>query len=97
MNMFQASHSFIAGLILGGVYVVTGSIQAPVLIHIAVNSFSVLLDNYADQHFFLNNGTAVFAAVAAAALLLVYYLIFRNRSCFYHQKQSIAEEESIDS
>ena len=79
MNVIQSSYAFIIGILLGFVYYRSNSILAPMLVHITINSSTVLLTQFVTGSD-LDTWTVVI--IAASTLLFVatgaFILLSRN-------------------
>ena len=66
MNVVQGAYAFLIGILLGYIYYRSSSILAPAIIHIAINSSSVIISRFVAAEELTRWG----GAIAAASLLL---------------------------
>lgn len=76
MNVIQSSYAFLIGILLGYVYYRSNSIVAPAIVHIAINSSTVILGQFAPGSTLEQWGGAIIAAsiilfVATGAFVLI--------------------------
>lgn len=72
-NLFQIPYAFVAGFILGILYVVSGSIIPCILLHFANNTLSVFMQRNPDCAPLIY-GTYITVAVGAAVSLIIIFL-----------------------
>lgn len=68
MNLVQSSYAFVIGLLLAWLYVNTGNLLVPVLLHVAINLSSVIFE-------FVNSDTFVLSTVIASFAFVLCTLI----------------------
>ena len=88
-NPVQMAYAFIAGMILGFLAVKTGSIAAPILMHIIINASAYLVPSV----LFDSPVTTVLTIIASCAVIyLVYFIVHKN-----HQDTDNKENEEKQS
>ncbi len=85
LNVLQSSYAFIAGIFLGLVYIWSGSILAPIILHISWNSVSVIINSFIDG----GAGTPI------SLLTLTIGLITTTLSVMFFKKHAISYTPTI--
>lgn len=79
LNAVQGSYAFVIGLLLGFVYYRSGSILAPIIVHITVNSSSVLLEQFVPANALSQWDVPIFvASILLLGLALVFTFTHRS-------------------
>jgi len=82
MNLLQGAFAFILGLSLGFIYVKTGSLFVPIIIHFINNLFAVLMDYY-------NFSLPVFSSMSVALITIGAILLVIISIIFLSNKKTI--------
>ncbi|EEG76073.1 CPBP family intramembrane glutamic endopeptidase [Dethiobacter alkaliphilus] len=85
-NLFQISYALPAGILLGYIYLWTGSIWVPIVIHMAWNSASVIVSS------FLEEFPMMLSVVVSVVSLLL--LVFAVK--YFYNNRIIAEKENVE-
>ncbi len=88
MNVIQGTYAVLIGVLLGIIYIRTKSLIGPILLHISINTSSVVMDKFMTDDTYNKYGT-VFVILNIALLIgSIALLIVKNRN----QMRSIAQE-----
>lgn len=74
-NAIQGSYAFLLGLLLAYICIWTGSIWAPIIIHVSLNSYSVVGTKFPQ----LLEGNILYASVSILVLVIGTLIIYKTR------------------